>query len=73
MDTKLFTKHRNLGNRAQNSTSSKSVNRLARCLGRNKSTSDSAIPTNRRGHRRSERPFFLSRVCLEFVPPIMPG
>jgi len=31
------------------------------------------ITTNRHCYRRSERPFFLSGVYSEFIPPIMPA
>ena len=31
------------------------------------------ITTNRHSRRGSERPFFLSGVYSEFIPPIMPG
>ena len=73
MDTKWFTKHWNFeivrGTRLHPNLLTYWHDTLVGISPR----TTQPITTNRHLRRRSERPFFLSGVYSEFIPPIMPG
>jgi len=72
MDTKLFTKHRNLEIVHETRLHPNLLMDWHDALVGISPRTTQPVTTNRHRHQ-SERPFFLSRVYSEFIPPIMPG
>jgi len=73
MDIKWFTKHRNFKIMRETRLHPNLLMDWHDALVGISPRTTQPITTNRHRRRRSERPFFLSRVYSELIPPIMPG
>jgi len=73
MDTELFTKHRNLKIVRETKLHPNLLTDWHDALVGISPRTTQPVNTNRHLRHRSERPFFLSQVYSEFIPPIMPG
>ena len=73
MDTKSFTKHWNFEIVRETGLHPNLLTDWHDALVGISPRTTQPITTNRHLCRRSERPFFLSRVYSEFIPPIMQG